>query len=179
MVMFEKITKSEREIAERAIDILKKHKNLLFSILDWLADPPLPYAIYLIDIPTGMSYCFHFDYKLFDEQRMPGESKTLPFDDVVALRLAKLIFENYKAAKQKELNDAIDNTLNSSTNKTISAIKSGSLTYDIGVNGKSLTTTVSEVEELKDKVRELTDLNEILTQKLNGLEAILQSKGVL
>ena len=178
--MFEKITKSEREIAERAVDILKKHKNLLFSILDWLADPPLPYAIYLIDIPTGMSYCFHFDYKLFDEQRMSDESKTLPFDDVVALRLAKLIFENYKAAKQKELADAVQDTLSAnSTAHTISAIKSGGMTYDIGVGGKSLTTTVSEVEELKDKVRELTDLNEILTQKLNGLEAILQSKGVL
>jgi hypothetical protein len=111
---------------------------------------------------------------------MPGESKTLPFDDVVALRLAKLIFENYKAAKQKELADAVQDTLNgSSTAHTISAIKSGGMTYDIGVGGKSLTTTVNEVEELKDKVRELTDLNEILTQKLNGLEAILQSKGVL
>lgn len=177
--MFEKITKSEREIAERAVDILKKHKQLVFEILDLYGNPTIQYSVYFKDLLTGVSYCFYIDYKIFDEQRMPGESKTLPFDDIVALRIAKLIFENYKAAKQKELNDAIDNTLNSSTNKTISAIKSGSLTYDIGVNGKSLTTTVSEVEELKDKVRELTDLNEILTQKLNGLEAILQSKGVL
>lgn len=178
--MLEKITKSEREIAERAVDILKKHKNILFSILDWLADPPLPYALYLIDIPTGMSYCFHFDYKLFDEQRMPGESKTLPFDDVVALRLAKLIFENYKAAKQKELADALQDTLNgSSTAHTISAIKSGGITYDICVNGTSLTTTVNEVEELKDKVKDLTALNECLTQKLSWLESVLQSKGLI
>ena len=179
MVMLEKITKSEKEIVERAVDILKKHKNLLLNVIDLNNNQPLPSAVYLRDTLTGVSYCFHFNYTLFDEQRIPGESKTLSFDDVVALRLAKLIFENYKEAKQKELNDALQDTLNTDSHKTISAIKSGGRTYDIGVGGKSLTTTVNEVDELKDKVRELTDLNEILTQKLNGLESLLQSKGLI
>ena len=179
MIFREVITKSEREIAERALDILKRHKHILFEFEDFTHHPPMPASIMVKDLQTNAMYCYYINSILFEEERMGNESKTIPFDDIVALRIAKLIFENYKAAKQKELNDAIDNTLNSTQNKTISSIKSGAFTYDIGVCGKSLTTTVSEVEELKDKVKELTDLNDVLTQKVNCLEAVLTSKGLL
>lgn len=113
---------------------------------------------------------------------MPDDPTNLPPDDIIMLRIAKRIFEAYKKSK----NNIIDSGLTSSggilsSGKTICAsnINVGSATYDIDINGRSLTATIDEVDDLKNKVRDLEDINNKLTNEIYCLRATLRAKGIL
>lgn len=116
------------------------------------------------------------------QQLLPDDPENLSPDDIIMLRIAKLIFEAYKKSK----NNIIDSSLILSGSvlsgdQTISAsnINVGSTTYDIDINGRSLTATFNEVDELKNKVRDLEDINNKLTNEIYCLRATLQAKGIL
>lgn len=182
MIMLEQITKSRQEIVERALDILKKHKGIILECLDFTNNAAGIFgtsAIMVEDQKSGLHYWYHITSDVFEDQRLPSESKTLPFDDIVALRVARFIFENYSAAKQKELNDAIDDTLTSSTNQTVQTLRCGSISYDIGVNGRSLTAAYDDLDNARDRIKELEDKNTQLEQQLLDLQALLVAKGVI
>jgi len=187
--MLERITKSKKEIIDRALEILKKHKGIFLDCLDFTNNAAGIFgtsAIIVEDTMTRLQYCYHIQAEVFEDQRLSNESKTLPFDDVVALRVAHFIFEAYSAAKQKELNDAIDDTLTSSANQTVQTLKCGSISYDIGVNGRSLTAAYNDLDDARDKIKELEEKNEQLEQEVKDLKMYkdiiwqtLQQKGIL
>ena len=117
-----------------------------------------------------------------NQQLLPDDPTNIPPDDIIMLRIAKRIFETYKKSKNNVIDSGL--TLSSGTlssGKIISAsnINVGSATYDIDINGRSLTTTIDEVDELKNKVRDLEDINNKLTNEIDCLRATLRTKGIL
>lgn len=116
------------------------------------------------------------------QQLLPDEPANLSPDDIIMLRIAKHIFEAYKKFK----NNIIDNgltlsggTLSSSKIISASNIDCCSTVYDMDINGRSLTATIDEVDELKNKVRDLEDINNKLTNEIDYLRATLRTKGIL
>ena len=106
----------------------------------------------------------------------------LPPDDIIMLRIAKHIFETYKKSKNNIIDSGL--TLSGSTlsgGRTISAsnINCGSTACDIDINGRSLTAAIDEVDKLKNKVKDLEDINNKLTNEIDYLRATLRAKGIL
>ena len=117
-----------------------------------------------------------------NQQLLPDEPANLSPGDIIMLRIAKHIFEAYKKSK----NNIIDNdlilsggTLSSGQIISASNINVGSTTYDIDINGRSLTATIDEVDKLKNKVRDLEDINNKLVNEIDYLRATLRAKGIL
>ena len=96
------------------------------------------------------------------------------------LRIAKYIFEAYKKFKATLVNNNI--ILNSSSltsDQQISTLDIGDITYDICTNGRSLTDTIDVVDELKNRIRDLENINSTLICEIDDLKALLKSKGIL
>ena len=92
------------------------------------------------------------------------------------LRIAKHIFEAYKKFKTTLVNNNI--ILNSSSltsSQPISTLDIGGTTYDISIDGRSLTDTIDVVDELKNKVRDLENINSTLICEIDDLKTILRS----
>lgn len=116
------------------------------------------------------------------QQLLPDEPANLSPDDIIMLRIAKRIFEAYKKSKNNIIGSGL--ALSGSTlsgGKTICAsnIDCGSTMYDVDIDGRSLTATIDEVDDLKNKVRDLEDINNKLTNEIDCLRAALQAKGIL
>lgn len=74
----------------------------------------------------------------------------------------------------------------SGNHQTISSLKLGSATYGIGVNGRSLTATFDELDDLKDKIEELKIEKQDLENQLKNLKSLVdlilnrcQDKGII
>lgn len=173
-----------RELIEKAVENLNRVKQLKLSITSILSqlDNDNVFSVSILDNESDCVFDTIIDENISTQQLLPDDPTNLSPDNIIMLRIAKHIFEAYKKFKNNIVNDSL--TLNS--NQTISSLKIGSATYDIGVNGRSLTATFDEVDELKNKLNNLQTEKDHLEQELQSTKAIVdlllqrcQDKGIL
>ena len=116
------------------------------------------------------------------QQLLPDDPANLSPDNIIMLRIAKHIFEAYKKFKNNIITGSL--TLSSSSlnsGQIISALDIGSVstTCDINVNGRSLTDIIDEIDELKNRVKDLEDTNTKLVDEIYCLKGLLRAKGIL
>ena len=171
-----------KELIEKAVESLNRVRQLNLNITGTLSLSDDVFSVLILDNESGCTFDATIDKNISNQQLLPDDPTNLSPDDIIMLRIAKHIFEAYKKSK----NNIIDNGLTLSgsalsSGKTICAsnIDCGSTTYDIDINGRSLTATIDEVDELKNKVRDLEDINNKLTNEIYCLRATLRAKGIL
>ena len=173
-----------KELIEKAVENLNRVRQLNLNITGTLSlsDNDSVFYVSILDNESGRAFDVAIDENISDQQLLPDDPENLSPDNIIMLRIAKLIFEAYKKSK----NNIIDNgsilsggALSSGQIISASNINCGSTTYDIDVNGRSLTATFDEVDELKNKVRDLEDINNKLTNEIDYLRATLRAKGIL
>ena len=173
-----------KELIEKAVENLNRVRQLNLNITGTLSlsDNDSIFYVSILDNESGCAFDVAVDENISNQQLLPDDPTNLPPDDIIMLRIAKRIFEAYKKSKNNVVGSGL--TLSGgalSGGRTISAsnINVGSATYDIDINGRSLTTTIDEVDELKNKVRDLEDINNKLNNEIYCLRAALQAKGIL
>ena len=173
-----------KELIEKAVENLNRVRQLNLNITGTLSlsDNDSVFYVSILDNESGCTFDVAIDENISNQQLLPDDPTNLSPDDIIMLRIAKLIFETYKKSKNNIIDSGL--TLSGSTlssGKIISAsnINVGSTTYDIDINGRSLTTAIDEVDELKNKVRDLEDINNKLTNEIGYLRAALRAKGIL
>ena len=173
-----------KELIEKAVENLNRVKQLSLDITGTLSlsDNDSVFYVSILDDESGCTFDIAIDENISNQQLLPDDPTNLSPDDIIMLRIAKRIFEAYKKSK----NNVIDHGLTLSggalsSGKIISAsnITAASATYDIAINGRSLTETIDEVDELKNKVKDLEDINNKLTNEIDCLRATLRAKGIL
>ena len=173
-----------KELIEKAVENLNRVRQLNLNIAGTLSlsDNDDVFYVSILDNESGCAFDVAIDENMSNQQLLSEEPANLSPDDIIMLRIAKHIFEAYKKSK----NNIIDNdlilsggTLSSGQIISASNINVGSTTYDIDVNGRSLTATIDDVDELKNKVRDLEDINNKLTNEIDYLRATLRAKGIL
>ena len=173
-----------KELIEKAVENLNRVRQLNLNIAGTLSlsDNDDVFYVSILDNESGCAFDVAIDENMSNQQLLPDEPANLSPGDIIMLRIAKHIFEAYKKSK----NNIIDNdlilsggTLSSGQIISASNINVGSTTYDIDINGRSLTATIDDVDELKNKVRDLEDINNKLTNEIDYLKAMLRAKGIL
>ena len=173
-----------KELIEKAVENLNRVKQLNLDITGTLSLSDNDSVFYVSILDNESDYTF--DVAIYEniaaQQLLPDDPTNLSPDDIIMLRIAKLIFEAYKKSK----NNIIDSGLTLSGGalsggKTICAsnISYGSTTCDVDINGRSLTATIDDIDELKNKVKDLEDINNKLTNEIDCLRATLRAKGIL
>ncbi len=172
------------ELIEKAVENLNRVKQLNLSITGILSqlDNDNNFSVSILDNESDCTFDTIIDENISTQQLLPDDPTTLSPDNIIMLRIAKHIFEAYKNFK----NNVVNASLNLNSNQTISSLKIGTATYDIGVNGRSLTATFDEVDELKNKLNNLQTEKDHLEQELQSTKAIVdlllqrcQDKGIL
>ena len=173
-----------KELIKKAVENLNRVRQLNLNITSTLSlsDNDGVFCVSILDNESGCTFDVAIDENISNQQLLPDDPTNLPPDDIIMLRIAKRIFEAYKKSKNNIIDSGL--TLSGGTlsgGKIISAsnINVGSTTYDIDINGRSLTATIDEVDELKNKVRDLEDINNKLTNEIDYLRATLRAKGIL
>ena len=170
-----------KELIEKAVENLNRVRQLNLSIINILSQlDPDNFLVSILD--NGSSYTFDttIDKNISTQQLLPDDPTNISPDNIIMLRIAKHIFETYKKFKTTLVNNNI--ILNSSSltsSQQISTLDIGDITYDICTNGRSLTDTIDVVDELKNKVRDLENINSTLICEINDLKALLKAKGIL
>ena len=171
-----------KELIEKAVESLNRVRQLNLNITGTLSLSDDVFSVLILDNESGCTFDATIDKNISNQQLLPDDPTNLSPDDIIMLRIAKRIFEAYKKSKNNVIDSGL--TLSGGTlsgGRTISAsnINVGSTTYDIDINGRSLTATIDEVDELKNKVRDLEDINNKLTNEIDCLRATLRAKGIL
>ena len=173
-----------KELIEKAVENLNRVRQLNLNITDILSisDNDNVFSMSILDNESGCTFYVVIDENMSTQQLLPDEPANLSPDNIIMLRIAKHIFEAYKKSKNNIITGSSilsSGVLNNS--QTISAldVDSVSATYDISVNGRSLTVTFNEVDELKNRIRDLEDVNNKLIGEIYYLKAALQAKGIL
>ena len=173
-----------KELIEKAVENLNRVRQLNLNITGTLSlsDNDGVFYVSILDNESGCAFDVAIDENISNQQLLPDDPTNLPPDDIIMLRIAKCIFEAYKKSKNNTIGSGL--TLSGSAlsgGKTICAsnIDCGSTTYDIDINGRSLTATIDDVDELKNKVRDLEDINNKLTNEIDYLRVTLRAKGIL
>ena len=163
-----------KELIEKAVENLNRVRQLNLNIANISSQPDNDnvFLVSILDNESGCTFYVVIDENMAAQQLLPDEPANLSPDDIIMLRIAKHIFEAYKKFK----NNIIDNGL---TLISASSASCDITTYDIDINGRSLTTTIDEVDELKNKVKDLEDINNKLTNEIDCLRATLRTKGIL
>ena len=173
-----------KELIEKAVENLNRVRQLNLNITDIssLSDNDNVFSVSILDNESGCTFDIAIDENISNQQLLPDDPTNLPPDDIIMLRIAKHIFEAYKKSKNNIITGSSilsSGALNSGQIISASNINVGSTTYDININGRSLTATFDEVDELKNKVRDLEDINNKLTNEIDCLRATLRAKGIL
>ena len=173
-----------KELIEKAVENLNRVRQLNLNITGTLSlsDNDSVFYVSILDNESGRAFDVAIDENISNQQLLPDDPTNLSPDDIIMLRIAKRIFEAYKKSKNNVVGSGL--TLSGGTlsgGKIISAanINVGSATYDIDINGRSLTATIDEVDDLKNKVKDLEDTNNKLNNEIYCLRAALQAKGIL
>ena len=173
-----------KELIEKAVENLNRVRQLNLNITGTLSlsDNDGIFYVSILDNESSHTFDVVIDENMSNQQLLPDDPTNLSPDDIIMLRIAKHIFEAHKKSK----NNIIDNdlilsggALSSSQIISASNINVGSTTYDIDINGRSLTATIDEVDDLKNKVKNLEDINNKLTNEIDYLRATLRAKGIL
>lgn len=147
-----------------------------------LSDNDDVFYVSILDNENGCAFDVAIDENIAVQQLLPDDPENLSPDNIIMLRIAKLIFEAYKKSKNNIITSSSilsGGALNSSQIINASNINVGSTTCDIDINGRSLTATINEVDKLKNKVRDLEGINNKLTNEIDCLRATLRAKGIL
>lgn len=171
-----------KELIEKAIENLNRVRQLNLSITGTLSLSDDVFSVLILDNESGCTFDATIDKNISNQQLLPDDPTNLSPDDIIMLRIAKRIFEAYKKSKNNIIDSGLTlsgGTLSSGKILSASNINAGSATYDIDINGRSLTATIDEVDELKNKVRDLEDINNKLTNEIDHLRATLRAKGIL
>lgn len=173
-----------KELIEKAVENLNRVRQLNLNITGTLSlsDNDSVFCVSILDNESGCAFDVAIDENIAAQQLLPDDPENLSPDNIIMLRIAKLIFEAYKKSKNNIIDSGL--TLSGSalsSGKTISAsnIDCGSTTYDIDINGRSLTAAIDEVDKLKNKVKDLEDINNKLANEIDCLRATLRAKGIL
>ena len=173
-----------KELIEKAVENLNRVRQLNLNITGTLSlsDNDSVFYVSILDNESGCAFDVAIDENMYNQQLLPDDPTNLPPDDIIMLRIAKHIFEAYKKSKNNTIDSGLilsSGALNSGQIISASNINVGSTAYDIDINGRSLTATIDEVDELKNKVRDLEDINNKLTNEIDYLRATLRAKGIL
>ena len=173
---------SIKELIEKAVENLNRVRQLNLNITDILSisDNDNVFSMSILDNESGCTFYVVIDENMSTQQLLPDEPANLSPDNIIMLRIAKHIFEAYKEFKNNTINSSL--TLSSSSlnsGQIISALDISDITYDICTNGRSLTATFDEVDELKNRVRDLENINSTLICEIDDLKALLKAKGIL
>ena len=173
-----------KELIEKAIENLNRVRQLKLNITGTLSlsDNDGVFCVSILDNESGCAFDVAIDENISNQQLLPDDPTNLPPDDIIMLRIAKRIFEAYKKSKNNIIDSGLTlsgGTLSGGRIISDSNINVGSTTYDIDVNGKSLTATIDDVDELKNKVKDLEDINNKLTNEIDCLRVTLRAKGIL
>ena len=173
-----------KELIEKAVENLNRVRQLNLNITDIssLSDNDNVFSVSILDNESGCTFDVAIDENMSNQQLLPDDPTNLSPDNIIMLRIAKHIFETYKKFKNNILTGSSilsSGALNS--DQIISALDIGSVstTCDISVNGRSLTDTIDEIDELKNRVRDLEDTNNKLICEIYCLKSMLRSKGIL
>ena len=173
-----------KELIEKAVENLNRVRQLNLNITGTLSlsDNDDVFYVSILDNESGCAFDVAIDENMSNQQLLPDDPTNLPPDDIIMLRIAKNIFEAYKKSKNNTIDSGLilsGSALSGGQTISASNINVGSTTYDIDINGRSLTATIDEVDELKNKVRDLEDINNKLTNEIDHLRATLRAKGIL
>ena len=171
-----------KELIEKAVESLNRVRQLNLNITGTLSLSDDVFSVLILDNESGCTFDATIDKNISNQQLLSDDPTNLSPDDIIMLRIAKRIFEAYKKSKNNIITGSSilsSGALNSSQIINASNVNVGSTTYDIDVNGRSLTATIDEVDELKNKVRDLEDINNKLTNEIDYLRATLRAKGIL
>ena len=173
-----------KELIEKAVENLNRVRQLNLSITGTLSlsDNDNVFYVSILDNESGRTFDVAIDKNMSTQQLLPDDPTNLSPDNIIMLRIAKHIFETYKKFKNNIITGSL--TLSSSSlnsDQIISALDIGSVstTCDINVNGRSLTDIIDEVDELKNRVRDLEDTNTKLIDEIYCLKGLLRAKGIL
>ena len=171
-----------KELIEKAVESLNRVRQLNLNITGTLSLSDDVFSVLILDNESGCTFDATIDKNISNQQLLLDDPTNLSPDDIIMLRIAKRIFEAYKKSKNNIITGSSilsSGALNSGQIISASNINVGSTTYDIDINGRSLTATIDDVDELKNKVRDLEDINNKLTNEINCLRATLRAKGIL
>ena len=173
-----------KELIEKAVENLNRVRQLNLNITGTLSlsDNDSVFYVSILDNESSCTFDVAIDENISNQQLLPDDPTNLSPDDIIMLRIAKRIFETYKKSKNNSVDSGLTlsgGTLSSGKIISASNINAGSTAYDIDINGRSLTATIDEVDELKNKVRDLEDINNKLTNEIDYLRATLRAKGIL
>ena len=171
-----------KELIEKAVEKLNRVRQLNLNITGTLSLSDDVFSVLILDNESGCTFDATIDKNISNQQLLPDDPTNLSPDDIIMLRIAKRIFEAYKKSKNNIITGSSilsSGALNSGQIISASNINVGSTTYDIDINGRSLTATIDEVDELKNKVRDLEDINNKLVNEIDYLRVTLRAKGIL
>ena len=173
-----------KELIEKAAENLNRIRQLNLDITGTLSlsDNDDVFYVSILDNESGRAFDVAIDENMSNQQLLSDDPTNLSPDDIIMLRIAKHIFEAYKKSKNNIITGSSilsSGALNSSQIISASNINIGSTTYDIDINGRSLTATIDVVDELKNRVRDLEDTNTKLIDELYCLKSMLRSKGII
>ena len=168
-----------KELIEKAVENLNRVRQLNLNITDIssLSDNDNVFSVSILDNESCCTFYAVIDENMSTQQLLPDDPTNISPDNIIMLRIAKHIFEVYKKSKNNISSILSGSTLASS--QPISTLDIGGTTYDIGIDGRSLTDTNDVVDELKNKVKDLEDANNILIGEIDYLKTILRAKGIL
>ena len=171
-----------KELIEKAVENLNRVRQLNLNITDILSisDNDNVFSMSILDNESGCTFYVVIDENMSTQQLLPDEPANLSPDNIIMLRIAKHIFEAYKESKNNTINSSSilsSGALNSG--QTISTLDINDIAYDICANGGSLTVTFDEVDELKNRIKDLEDANNILIGEIDYLKTMLRAKGIL
>ena len=173
-----------KELIEKAVENLNRVRQLNLNITGTLSlsDNDGVFYVSILDNESGRAFDVAIDENMSNQQLLPDDPTNLPPDDIIMLRIAKHIFEAYKKSKNNSIDSGLTlsgSALSGGQIISASSISCNSTTYDIDINGRSLTATIDEVDDLKNKVKDLEDTNNKLNNEIYCLRAALQAKGIL
>ena len=171
-----------KELIEKAVENLNRVRQLNLNITDILSisDNDNVFSMSILDNESGCTFYVVIDENMSTQQLLPDEPANLSPDTIIMLRIAKHIFEAYKESKNNTINSSSILSSGALNNgQPISALGISDITYDICANGRSLNATFDEVDELKNRVRDLENINSTLICEIDDLKALLKAKGIL
>ena len=171
-----------KELIEKAVENLNRVRQLNLNITNISSQPDNDnvFLVSILDNESGCAFYAIIDENMSTQQLLPDEPTNLSPDNIIMLRIAKHIFEAYKNSKNNIINGS--STLSGSAlnnDQPLGALNIDGTAYDISVNDRNLTVTFNEVDELKNKVKDLEDANNILIGEIDYLKTILRAKGIL
>ena len=168
-----------KELIEKAVENLNRVRQLNLNITNMSSQPDNDnvFLVSILDNESGCAFYVVIDENMSTQQLLPDDPTNISPDNIIMLRIAKHIFEVYKKSKNNISSILSGSTLASS--QPLSTLHIGDTTSAICTNGRSLTDTFDEVDELKNRIRDLEDVNNKLIGEIDDLKTLLKAKGIL